>query len=78
MVMTGCSVIFRAFIPIDPAAPYLIISSHGLHSHPPPPPSQPPNDILQELQVTLDGLDRAPTTLSISPLCINDTLTNLL
>lgn len=45
---TPCDVIFNALIPVDiNQCPYILFTSHGVHKHPPPPPTKPPERILQ-------------------------------
>lgn len=45
-----CNVQFRLFRPKDLSrCPYIIWTSHGIHSHPPPPPSRTPTELVNGL-----------------------------
>lgn len=62
-----CEVRFSKLIPVDiKSCPFVILTSKGIHTHPPPPPNQVPVTIrtrLQELihQANNDNTDVTPT-----------------
>jgi hypothetical protein len=42
-----CEVVFHIMVPILlEACPYMLFTSHGIHSHPPPPPNNAPQAIM--------------------------------
>ncbi|KAH6952498.1 hypothetical protein BKA56DRAFT_625612 [Ilyonectria sp. MPI-CAGE-AT-0026] len=65
IVRVQCGVIWKVFIPHDPTVPYLLITSHGIHNHPPPPPLKVPLDVLVKLHETITQRERTPDSLSI-------------
>ncbi|KAH6974844.1 hypothetical protein EDB80DRAFT_741147 [Ilyonectria destructans] len=65
IVRVQCGVIWKVFIPHDPTVPYLLITSHGIHNHPPPPPSKVPLDVLVKLRETITQRERTPDSLNL-------------
>ena len=42
---------FNALVPVDISkCPYILFTSRGVHKHPPPPPTKPPERILQGIK----------------------------
>jgi hypothetical protein len=57
----GCGVEFNFLVPIDlDTTPYVIISSHGRHSHPPPPPRKTPQELMEGVLEVIKRL-QSPT-----------------
>lgn len=45
-----CEVVFHIMIPDDlESCPYVLFTSHGVHTHPPPPPNKPPKSIMEDI-----------------------------
>ncbi|OCK85458.1 hypothetical protein K432DRAFT_33984 [Lepidopterella palustris CBS 459.81] len=60
-----CSVTFNLFRPTDPiATPYIIFTSHGVHSHPPPPPTKTPEQLLTSLLGVIRSISDPSLTLN--------------
>jgi len=50
-----CSVIFSIIMPNDlTATPYILFTSHGTHTHPPPPPNKAPKRMVSEILAVID------------------------
>ncbi|KAK4196455.1 hypothetical protein QBC40DRAFT_351776 [Triangularia verruculosa] len=61
--LSECDVKISFLVPVDLVqTPYIIIASHGIHSHPPPPPKKVPSDILIGLMEVMDGIGREDIT----------------
>lgn len=65
IVRVECKVIWKVYIPYDPTIPYLLITSHGIHNHPPPPPTKVPIDVLVKLRETITQRERTPDSLNL-------------
>jgi hypothetical protein len=60
----GCRVEFNFLVPIDlKTTPYVIISSHGRHIHPPPPPSKGPESLMTGIIDIINRLQSPTLTL---------------
>jgi hypothetical protein len=60
---TPCDVIFNALIPVDISqCPYILFISHGVHKHPPPPPTKPPERILQAVKQMIQQIQDSSLT----------------
>lgn len=63
MLPQACSAVFSYFIPYNlQEHPYILFTTCGTHSHPPPPPTRTPLDIINELNVVLDQAKRPGIT----------------
>lgn len=53
-----CSVKWNIYIPFDPIrVPYLLLTSHGTHQHPPPPPRKTPKAIVDGILEVLKKIN---------------------
>jgi hypothetical protein len=60
-----CDVDFNILIPQDiERNPYILFTSHGTHTHPPPPPSKTPPQIWAEIQQLVQRLQDPDLRLS--------------
>lgn len=63
LVQVPCSVQFHLLVPNDhQTTPYLIWSSHGIHSHLAPPPHQAPEELVRQLQEVVSRATSIDTT----------------
>jgi hypothetical protein len=60
----SCEVKWNFYIPIDFTIPFILFTSHGIHSHPPPPPKKTPQDIVQGILDVLKRINDPNITLS--------------
>lgn len=67
LIHKSCSVVFTVLIPeAYESGQYILFTSHGEHSHPPPPPKRTPADIAEEISQVVRRLNDPDLTLSMS------------
>jgi len=65
MIGISCEVKWNFYIPINlHSIPFILLTSHGTHVHPPPPPKKTPRDIVQGILQILQKINDPNITLS--------------
>jgi hypothetical protein len=58
MELITCNVKWNIYIPFNQTLfPYILLTSHGIHTHPPPPPKKTPRAILNGIFNVLQKVD---------------------
>ena len=67
LVMKGCGVIFHILIPEDlTSTPYILFTTHRVHTHPPPPPNITPKRLVSDITDLVKRIRDPNLTLGIT------------